>query len=292
MNTFETRLAERLHDMADGDFDSAAPVVGVLTRGRAAGPRRAAVRVAGASLAVLAVGGVVTTVAVHPWSTNRSAGTVAQSPAITLMAAITASDGISYQIKVTQPTGTGGVTTTEGAFDPATSTGYLSSKWSGADVVYYERLVAGTRYTGASGMRQWKQEPGRFDRLAYDRSDDGHDDGVAASAGASADPEQLLAELRDAGGKVTGTGAGVLHFEVTLKPETSPRTTLNQSIAGDVTLGPDKRIATIVYTRTSRATKDKLARTETTKVTMVFSGYGAPVRVEKPAGAVVAEPTK
>ena len=292
MNTFETRLAERLHDMADGDVDSVAPVAGVLTRGRAAGPRRAAVRLAGASLAVLAVAGVVTTVAVHPWRTNRSAATVARPPAITLMAAITASDGISYRIKVSQPTGAGGVTTTEGAFDPATTTGYLSSKWSGADVVYYERLVAGTRYTGASGMRQWKQEPGRFDRLAYDRSNAGHDDGVAASAGASADPEELLAELRDAGSTVTETGAGVLHFEVTLKPETSARTTLNQSIAGDVTLGPDKRIAAIVYTRTTRATKDTFSRTETTTVTMAFSGYGAPVRVEKPADVVVVRPAK
>ena len=292
MNTFETRLAERLHDMADGEFPTAAPVVRVLSRGRAARPRRIAVRLAGASLAVLAVGGAVTAVAVHPWSTNRSPDTVVPQPPITLMAAVAASDGISYQVKVTETAGRSGVTTTEGAFDPASATGYLSSKWSGADVVYYERLIAGTRYIGASGAGQWKQLPGRFDRLGYDRGNNGHADGVAESAGAAADPAELLAELRDAGSKVTESRPGVFHFELTLKPETTPRTTLKQSIAGDVTLGADKRIATIAYTRTTRATKDEFSSTETTEVTMAFSDYGAPVRAEKPADVVVVEPAK
>jgi len=236
--------------------------------------------------AVLAVGGVVTTVAVHPRSATRSPERVTQQPPITLMAAVAASDGISYRVKVTEATGRSGVTTTEGAFDPATATGYLGSKWSGADVVYYERLVAGTRYIGSSGAGEWKQVPGRFDRLGYDRSNNGH---VAGSAGASADPEELLAELRDAGSKITESRPGVFHFELALKPETTPRTTLSQSIAGDVTLGADKRIATIVYTRTTKATKDKVSSTETTRVTMAFSGYGSPVRVEKPADVVAAK---
>src|SRR5690349_10487427 len=101
MNTFETQLAERMHDMADGEFDSAVPAAGVLARGRTAGRRRAAVRIAGASLAVLAVGGVVTAVAAHPSRTDHSTATVAESPQLKLMAAVAASESTSYQLEVT-----------------------------------------------------------------------------------------------------------------------------------------------------------------------------------------------
>jgi hypothetical protein len=219
---------------------------------------------------------------------ERPAVAAAGTPQLHLAAAIAAGQNISYKIKVTVPDGRGGVTTTEGAFDPATATGYLTSRWSGAAVVTQERLVDGFRYWNASGVRQWQRLPGTYDRLAYDRSNNGHNDTVAGSAGASADPQELLAELRGTGATITEPGAGVFHFEITLEPQTTPRTTLNQIIAGDITLGADKRIATIVYTRTTKWTKGTVSGTDRDKVTMTFSDYGTPVTVEKPANAVVA----
>lgn len=288
MNTFETRLAERLHDMADGDLDSAAPVVGVLTRGRAAGPRRTAVRLAGASLAVLAVGGVVTTVAVHPWSTGhaagQSAGTTAQPPEMTLMAAVAASDGISYQLKLTTevkstPGSPDQVTT--GAFDPATRTGYTHTPYDDGPGFDEQRLVKGVRYLGSAGIDKkivWRKVAGNFDSLDFVGE-------AASSLGGSADPKGLMAILRDRGATVTKTGDRTYHFTFAVAKKDLLPQSLSDRFAGDVTLGADKRIATVTYARTLQwggKAGRKPGPPVVMAVTMAFSGYGAPVDVEAP----------
>jgi hypothetical protein len=288
MNTFETRLAERLHDMADGDFDSAAPVVGVLTRGRAAGPRRTAVRLAGASLAVLAVGGVVTTVAVHPWSADHAAGiaTAAQSPELTLMAAVAASDGISYKLKlVTKVKSTPGSPdqVTTGAFDPATTTGFTHTLYDDGPGFDEQRLFKGVRYLGSAGVDQkivWRKVAGRFDSLDFVGD-------TAGSLGASADPAQLRAILRDQGAKVTKTGDRTYHFTFAVAKKDLLPQSLSDRFTGDVTVGADKRIATVTYERTlqwgGKAPGMKPGPPVVMAVTMAFSDYGAPVTVEAPA---------
>ncbi|WP_030437513.1 hypothetical protein [Actinoplanes subtropicus] len=288
MNSFETRLAERLHDMADGDFDSAAPIVGVLARGWAAGPRRTAVRLAGASLAVLAAGGVVTTVAVHPWSAERSGGVAAvpQPPEMALMAAVAASDGVSYELTLTTvvkstPGSPDQVTT--GAFDPVTRTGFTHTPYDDGPGFSEQRLVKGVRYLGDAGIDRkivWRKVAGTFDSLDFAGE-------AAGRLGASADPAQLRAILRDRGAKVTMTGDRTYHFTFAVAKKDLLPQSLSDRFAGDVTVGADNRIATVTYERTlqwaGKSPGRKPGPPVVMAVTMAFSDYGAPVTVEAPA---------
>src|SRR5262245_60851663 len=105
MNSFDASLAERLHGMVDGEFDATPPVGRVLGRAHAAGRRRHAARLTGASLAVLAAGAVIGGIATTPWATHPKgtarSSTVAQTPLLRLEAAVTASGSTSYNITVT-----------------------------------------------------------------------------------------------------------------------------------------------------------------------------------------------
>ena len=285
-NYIEEQLMAGMRDEVAGTVLST-DILGAAVRGH---QRRTVLRRAVFAAGVVGLAGVAAVAvtlsgtgagAGGPQGDGRPAAVAAGTPELRLASAITASQNTTYRIKVTIQEGKSRATTNEGAFDPATSTGYLNSQWAGSGPVYYERLVAGIRYVGSSGSPNWKQDPRRYDRLTYDTSAKGHDPAAKAS-GATANPDELLAELRKAGTKITESG-GKFHFEVTLKPEKAPRTTLKQSIAGDITLDGDQRISSIAYTRTSRATKDGISETSTTTVRMAFSGYGAPVKVEKPA---------
>ncbi|HEY2672568.1 MAG TPA: hypothetical protein VGJ07_19620 [Rugosimonospora sp.] len=288
MNILESQLANRLHDMMDDEVGSAPPALAVLSRGQRAGRRRTATMVATASLAVVAVGGVTVAAVAQPWA-QRGPGALAQSrpgaaaqvpaPRPQLAAAVAASQNISYRVKVTQTYGPGSVQTTDGAFDPASATGYLNSTSSGAGVTYEERLVNGVRYVSSSGSPDWKQDPGTYDRLSYDQNLNG-------APSASVDPQQLFETLRNSGATVSQTGPRVFHFEVTVDTPATARTTLSQAFVGDVTLNADKRIAKVAYRRTDHGTKDGSAFTETTPVTVELSSYGLPVRVDKPTSVV------
>ena len=215
------------------------------------------------------------------------------APEMRLASAIAATEKISYQVRVTelyrgqQFGAEAKPSITVGAFDPATASGYLQSRWTGAEEsAYYERLIDGVLYISSSGSKdKWKQERGTHDRLRYESNARG---AVSEAVGASADPEMLFDALRESGAKITEEGAGVYHFELALKPEVSPRTRVEQSIAGDVTVNADNRIARITYARTSEVSKD--GRTEPPSVldvTVELSGYGAPVNVTKPTDVVV-----
>lgn len=273
MNTFETRLADRMHDVAEAETGGTPPTENLLSRGRQARLRRRAV-LTGGMAAVVVAAAVVTSVV--PWSAPETpvAREAQETPALRLAAAVAASDDISYRVKVTWASGGKVLQTTEGAFDPASRTGYLNSASPEAEVVYYERLIDGTRFVSSSGSRdKWKQYPDTHDRLAYDSA-------LNSAASASADPKALFDLLVAAGAVITQNDAG-FHFEVTANQE--------QTLVGDVTLGADKRIAKVTYDETFRSGKNGDVSTSTSSMTVELSDYGTPVRVERPTDVVVVQ---
>lgn len=282
MNTFESQLGHRLHDMVDGASDSPAPTEAVLSRGRRASRRRTAAMVVTASFAVAAVAGGAAIAVAQPWASSHPGALSAarpQTPQMQLAAAVTASQSVGYHVKVSETYGGPSVAaTTEGAFDPATATGYLNSGAPGSGVVYYERLVDGVLYTGSSGGDEWKQEPGKSDHLDYDRN-------LGGSAGSTVDPQQLFAMLRHSGATVTQTGSHTYHFEVALGGAANGLT--SDRYSGDVTLDGDHRIAKVAYQRTMQMEKHGQTYTDHDSVTVELSGYGAPVKVDKPTDVVV-----
>jgi hypothetical protein len=229
--------------------------------------------VAGAVAAVLAVG--VPGARGGTGGTGRPPAASAESPKLSLVAAITASEKMSYHVKVTERWGPDSLQTTAGAFDPATATGYLDSKWSGAPVVYKERLVGGARFSSSSGSKGWKPEPGHFDRLNYDRN-------LSGAASASASPDRLFALLRTSGAEISRTGSAGYHFTMTLTPNDG--ITTKDTYVGDIALDADYRISKITYRRAQAVSKRGVpAGTTTTDVTVAFSAYGELVTVERPA---------
>jgi hypothetical protein len=292
MNSFDTQLTTRLHDLADGEPGSAPPTGRLLERGRRARHRRTAL--AGTSFALFAVG-VVAAVAVaanpadpaqRPPATAGAASSSAADPQLELVAAIRASQTTSYQVKITskpQDNPTSPAWTTEGAFDPATDTGYLHSPYTEGPGFAEERLVGGVRYAGSAGIDQkiyWKQYPGTQDHLNYDGALNG-------ILGASVDPDELFDALGQAGATVTQTSAGVYHFEATPTVDDGVPPTAENSgpnfdrLVGDVTLDAGKRIAKVTYLRTLTWQKPGLTKIDTAHllVSMEFSGYGALVTV-------------
>jgi hypothetical protein len=273
VNDFEARLTGRMYDVAEAEAGGTPPTQHLLTRGRQARLRRRAVLTGGLAAVVVAAG-VVTSVV--PWSTPEPPPVAEQAPtpAVRLAAAVAASDDISYRVKVTW-SGPGGIMqVTEGAFDPATRTGYLNSGVPGVEVAYYERLIDGTRFVGSSGSRdKWKQYPGTHDRLAYDSALD-------SAASASADPKALFDLLVAAGAVITQNDAG-FHFEVS--PDQGHK------LVGDVVLGADNRIATVTYDEAWHIEKNGDVETSTSSMTIQLSDYGTPVQVERPVDIVVVQ---
>ena len=76
--------------------------------------------------------------------------------------------------------------------------------------------------------------------------------------------------------KVTETGGGAFHFELTIVHDV-PRGRTTVAINGDVTVGADNRVAKVAYVTAVNGHK-----TFNLTTSMEFSDYGAPVRVEKP----------
>ncbi|TYB34256.1 hypothetical protein FXF50_28480 [Micromonospora sp. AP08] len=224
-----------------------------------------------------------------------------QSPQLRLAAAAAASENISYRVKVTttslnepppkgelpEPSSERWVTT--GAFDPTTATGYLDSPYTGlrpavAAGPEHLRLVGGVLYFGGrdgrdpdNGKIVWSRFPGRQDTLDYDMA-------MGGRLGASASPEELLRVLTRAGATVTEQSPGVYRFDVSV-PDPS-REIVADRLVGEVTVGADDRIARVSYDRTSRMVRTK-DYTYRLKVVIELSGYGLPVKVKAPAGALL-----
>jgi hypothetical protein len=211
----------------------------------------------------------------------------AASPQLQLAAAIAASENISYQLKITggSKADPRGWTSAVGAYDPSTSTGYLTSSQLDGPGCYYQRLIKGVLYLGNNATTTWKQEPGNGN-FEYG-------DVLQGAAAASADPQQLFKALRQAGAKVTQTGAGRYHFESTtpFDDEWSSGTDL---LVGNVTLDANKRIAKVTTEATKKGQfkpgkKGGTAFNGTAVVTVELSDYGTPVKVEKPTKVIVAK---
>ncbi len=267
-------------------------ILGVARRYR----RRAAVRrityaagvvgLAGALAVAVSVGG-----AGHPAPGTRQPPVASADPAnprlnMRLASAVAATENISYKVKVTagSKTDPGSWGTTEGAFDPAAATGYLNSSQPDGGAVYYQRLVNGVLFVGSSGSKRWKQEPSNG-RLEYVGA-------LGGAVGSSADPNQLFQALRELNATITQTGARTYHFE-SVRPYDDQYATGSAILVGDVTLDTDKRIAKVTYESTNKGqmkpgVKGGVAYTSTDVVTMELSGYGTPVKVERPTDVVVA----
>jgi hypothetical protein len=286
METFDTQLASRLHEIADGEPDSTPPTQRLLERGRRARHRRTAAR-AGTWLAALALGtvtavAIAATPAVH---TDRPGVTAeAVSPQMELVAAISNSENISFKVKATstlqksdgRSTAPSYTYITQGAFDPATATGYLRA----ADGSFESRLINGVKYT--SNGDQFVQQKGTYDWLDYDPHV------LDGALSGSADSVHLFKVLRQAEAKITKTGAGTYHFDATTPSADSfaPSTT---RFVGDITLNASKRVAKVTYdwTLTGKVKQGGKLFNRKVKVTLEFSDYGTPVTVERPANVVV-----
>ena len=293
MNSFDTTLAERLHGMVDGEFDARPPVDSVLGRAHAARRRRTTVRVASASLAVLATGGVIAGVATTPWASHsgRTAGSAAsaQAPLMKLEAAVSATENLSYKIKVTShvksvPGSQDQVSA--GAFAPATDTGYLRTPYDDGPGFDEQRLINGTLYLGSAGIDQvlhWDLQAGK------DHSLDLVGD-AASGLSTSADPTTLLQALRKEGARVTQSGSSTYHFAFDVAKQDLLPSSVYDKFSGDVKVGPDNRIASVSYERLLLWHKAGVNRPDGPPVddvvTMDFSDYGTSVSVQTPTSNV------
>jgi len=246
---------------------------------------------------VVGVAGLAGALVAGALSTGRPPAGGAESPQVRLAAAVSASLGTSYQVKNTivvrsQPASPSMVIT--GAFDPATTTGYLRFASGDGTPWSEERLVDGDLYTAdlahprpsptntqvkpapsPDQLLDWTHDPGKkYTSLPYDPKP-----GVVA---VSADPRQLLDTLTRSGAKISQAGADTYHFEVAIPPHPG---LIDGRAVGDVTVGSDHRVAKVAYEATLRSATG----TDVVDETLELSGYGTPVTVERPAGAGIVE---
>jgi hypothetical protein len=241
---------------------------------------------AGALAAVVAIGGGAAGVGDQGPGTGQPA-VAADSPQLQLAAAVAASENISYRIRVTagtkeDPDGEG---SSEGAYDPATRSGYLNSPQAGSSTVYIQRLVNGELYLGSNNSPTWKQEPsnGKFE----------YGDALQGAATASGDPEELFKVLRQAGTEVRKTGA-VYHFESSTPLDTKYFATGTATLVGDVTLDANGRIAKVAIQEAQKGqfkpgVKGGGTFDSSHVVTVELFDYGTSVTVDKPADVIVAK---
>jgi hypothetical protein len=227
--------------------------------------------------------GVLTNGGTGPAATpDRPSVAGTESPQLRLAAAVVASQGTSYRVKNTLinrslPGSPSQII--EGAFDPATATGYVHIPFDDGSW-HEERLVDGDLYrtTAVAGQRvDWQLDPGKHTGLSYDVKT-----GMLA---ASADPQQLFDALTQSGAKISQSGPTKYHFDVAISPR---KGLTGGNMVGDVTVGPDKRIAKVVYEATLRSATD----TTVLDGTLELSDYGSPVTVERPSGTFEPAPGK
>ena len=247
-----------------------------------------------AAVATVGAGGAPGTGGSSGPDAGRAAAASAESPQMRLAAAAAASESTSYRLKVTTtvkhelppadelPEPVSRRWVTEGAFDPATATGYLNSPYTGLVPVVVagfeaERLVNGVRYVGVrkgsnpgKGTIGWSRQPGRQDGLNFDLA-------LGGGLTASADPQELFRTLRQAGAKVTETSGGAYDFDVQVAQQG-----VTDRLVGQVTLDADKRIGNVVYDRTVSVTEGHVFDYQL-HVVIELTDYGTPVKVDPPA---------
>ncbi len=278
MDSIDDRLTGGLHELAGTVTDSAPPTGQLISRGRRARRQRTALAFgASFALAALGAGAAVAVAATPPHGPGeRPQAGASASPApaearLELVAALTNSQHVSFRVTTTAgPAGGGaspgpsGAAVTESAFDPATTSGYI--RFTGSR--YEVRLVRGVLYQTNGKDFQWWRQPGRHQSLNMDEHP------VRGAFMQSGDAGWLLRELREGDAEVTRTGPHTYRFKATVRAEQT------FEFAGDIVIGADRRIAEARYTW------GPAGGAERTAVTMRYSGYGEPVTVEVPQGAV------
>ncbi|WP_328422821.1 hypothetical protein OG470_09570 [Micromonospora sp. NBC_00389] len=291
MNNIDDRLAQRLHDIVDGETDSVPPVGALIERGRR-GRRRRTTAVVGTTCALLALG-VATAVTVTTNSPSGRPGVTAEaaqpesvSPAMRLVSAAAASENISYRMRLTN-SGPDGLTY-EGAFDPKTATGYVRVPQD--DSVMTELLINGTRYEGGERplgelpadkgpgetYGRYGQYPGKYDRLSL------YADGNGVLGAAEPDPAALFTALKRENATITENPDGTLHFAYTTTDKNG-----SSSTASDVTLDRDGRIAKVALTFAWQSTAKGRLDQGTVSSTLELFDYGADVTVKRPTDVVM-----
>ncbi|GAA4569374.1 hypothetical protein GCM10023176_25810 [Micromonospora coerulea] len=292
MNALGEQLAHRLHGIVDGEPDSVPPVGALLDRGRQARRRRTTTMVS-ATCALVALG-VATAAIVAAMPTSGRPGVTAEassrpepaSPAMELVSAVTASQNISYRMRLIN-SGPQGLTY-EGAFDPKTATGYVRVPQD--DSVMTELLINGTRYIGGERplgklpadkgrgetYGRYGQYPGTYDRLSL------YGDGSSVLGAAAPDPAALFTALKSANATISENPDGTLHFGYTTSEEKGSTTT-----SGDVTLDGNGRIAKVALTGTWQSTAKGRLDKGTFASTLELYDYGVAVKVKRPADVVM-----
>ncbi|MBF9129718.1 hypothetical protein I0C86_12225 [Plantactinospora sp. S1510] len=241
---------------------------------------------AGVTAAVLTVGGNG-----QPGPTaGPPPATSAAAPQLKLVAAVAASENISYRMRLATGDQSGRVGLTyEGAFDPGTRTGYVRSPQD--DSVMTELLINGTRYIGGEpplgelppdkgpGEKygRYGQYPGKHDRLSL------YGDADTVLGAASPDPAALFAALKSANATISETPDGRLHFEYATQSRDGSTTT-----SGDVTRDAEGRIGKVALTGTWQSTAKGRLDTGTFTATLELFDYGVEVKVERPTDVVMA----
>jgi hypothetical protein len=284
-------LSSRLHQLAGPEPTSEPPVATILRRGRRGRRRRRAVTVLTAMLTAVAIAGVATgiaNVAAEPEQKQASRGGAATTPKLDLVAAIAASQNISYNVRINIALRkVPGVPFNEedqrlwdyvgekghdvvGAFDPNTSTGFKKSDFS------EDRLINGVWYMSERGSTFTKAEG---TRTTVHWGED-----LTVSAG-DADPARMLTILRDKG-VTTQTGPKTWHFRYEVPA--SRTFVMGRVIEGDITVGDDDRVQRVKYEPTLPAgATDPLGVAPRRSgvqhvITIDLFDYGTPVRVEVP----------
>jgi len=257
--------------------------------------RRATIRIAYAvgvaGLAGVLAAGLTVGDTAPPRPDAGGAPTVRAEPAsLRLANAATASDNISYRMRLDTGTGSGhGGQTYEGAFDPRTATGYVRAPQD--DSVMTELLINGTRYIGGEPplgplppdkgpgetYGRYGQYPGRHDRLSLygDESD--------VLGAAAPDPAALFRALKEADATTSENPDGSLHFAYATRFTQGSSTT-----SGDVTLNADGRIAEVTLSSTWQSTAKGRTDTGTITAKLKLFDYGVKVQVERPTDVVPA----
>ncbi|WP_238007226.1 hypothetical protein KZZ52_37675 [Dactylosporangium sp. AC04546] len=287
-NFIEEQLTEGMRERVAG-LTITTDLVGQAVRGqrRRTVITRTAYAVGIAGLAGALTAGVLATGGTGPTATpGRPSVAGTGSPQLRLAAAAAASGGTSYRVQstVTYRSLPGSPSMTiSGAFDPATTTGYIRIPFDGGSRWHEERLVGGDLYTTEAVAGEtvlWHHDPGiKYTGLPYNVKTGG--------LAVSADPQQLLDTLSRSGVTITQTGPDTYHFEGAIPQQTG----VTGTMVGDVTVGPDQRIAKVVYESTLRFAREPNEIT-VLDATLELSGYGDPVTVERPAGTFEQLPGK
>lgn len=245
---------------------------------------RAAYAVGVAGLAGVLAAGLTLGAAPQTQNANNAPVVQQQAPALRLAAAAAASDEISYRIRISSGAkGAAPGQVSEGAFDPRTHTGYLRTDNDAG--VLTELLIDGTRYVGTEprpgvhitgtheAYSRYGQYAGKYERF----------DGQGVAYSVTADPASLFKALRAAGATTSENPDGRLHFRIEQGPADEHTT-----VDGDVTLGPDGRIARVAMTGTWESTRKGRLDQGEFFTTLELSDYGLAVTVARPADVVPA----